>query len=180
MSYFAIKCPSEILHKVLNTLLRNITENISLEENQKTVFPWRSISSGHIGKKGPKTRDGLLGGLKLHPEPGTSEVGSGKLMNNLLASKFEYCNKFIDILLENYKSKQLKTTKNKEDTSLSTIALQNRAWRPCLPLSHISNTTWLWEKVTTKNIKKTNTRMILLVYNLEKETLSRRRCCLIY
>ena len=92
-------------------------------------------------------------------------------MNNLLASKFEYCNKFIDILLENYKSKQLKTTKNKEDTSLLTIVLQNRAWRPYLPLSHILNTTWLWEKVATKNIKKINTRMILLVYNLEKETL---------
>ena len=44
---------------------------------------------------------------------GTHDSWSGTLMNNLLARKFECCNKSIDILLENKHWKQLKTTKRK-------------------------------------------------------------------
>lgn len=49
----------------------------------------------------------------------TPEVGLRMLINNLLAKKFECCYKSYFYFTEKLNLKQLKTTKNKEDTSLS-------------------------------------------------------------
>ena len=49
----------------------------------------------------------------------TPEVGPRMLMNNLLAKKFKCCYKSYFHVTEKLNLKQLKTTKNKEDTSLS-------------------------------------------------------------
>ena len=57
--------------------------------------------------------------LKMDMRSWTPEVEPRMLMNNLLAKKFKCCYKSYFHVTEKLNLKQLKITKNKEDTSLS-------------------------------------------------------------
>ena len=109
--------------------------------------------TGHAGKVRPETWDqGLLGGtrdLKPHKwdpglqyEPGTPtfQMGSGirdpwsgTLKNNLLAWKFECCNKSVDgkTKIEN-NTGELKMKQIKNSLSLNGPAKQNRLLKYCI------------------------------------------------
>ena len=83
-----------------------IDEFIRIIKSLDNIDLYSVLCNLQLGYRKRWTRDPLSGTRDPGPqnfqvEPETWDPWSGTLMNNLLAWKFECCNKSIDILLEN-------------------------------------------------------------------------------